>query len=50
MKRLKIMKQALMFLKILILVCAVLNVCACGKISDPKPIEKSGYPHSYPRI
>ncbi len=26
-----------------------LNISACGKISDPKPIEGSGYPHIYPR-
>ena len=22
---------------------------ACGKMSDPVPVEGSGYPHSYPR-
>ncbi len=28
------------------LICAV---CACGKVSNPVPMEGSGYPHSYPR-
>ncbi len=27
----------------------ILLSSACGKISDPVPIEGSGYPHSYPR-
>ena len=27
----------------------VLAVAACGKVSNPMPIEGSGYPHSYPQ-
>ena len=27
----------------------VLSIAACGKMSDPKPISGSGYPHTYPR-
>ena len=40
------MKQ---MLKLLLLLGFVLSVSACGKISDPKPVENSGYPHVYPR-
>lgn len=32
-----------------ILCAGVLSISACGKISDPKPIEGSGYPHTYPK-
>ena len=34
-----------------ILVCAflVLQLSGCGKVSNPEPIEGSGYPHNYPR-
>ncbi len=31
------------------IVICILNVASCGKASDPKPIDGSGYPHSYPR-
>jgi len=31
------------------IIAGILSISACGKISDPKPIEGSGYPHSYPR-
>ena len=41
------MKQ---MLKMLLLIGVVMSVAACGKMSDPKPVENSGYPHVYPRI
>ena len=44
------MKHALILFKVSILVCFVVLVGACGKMSDPKPIEDIGYPHVYPKI
>ena len=43
------MKHILTLLKIVVLFGFVITVAACGKMSDPKPIEGSGYPHIYPK-
>ncbi len=32
-----------------LLAACFFNVTACGKMSDPRPIEGSGYPHVYPK-
>ena len=34
---------------LLALFCCVLGISACGKMSDPRPLENSGYPHTYPK-
>ena len=44
------MKHISKILKFLIILQVVLGVAACGKMSDPKPTEGSGYPHMYPKI
>ena len=31
------------------LLCCLLGVSACGKVSEPKPLDGSGYPHTYPQ-
>lgn len=36
-------------LKVLALFLLILGISACGKMSEPSPIEGSGYPHTYPR-
>jgi len=36
-------------LKILLVAEIAFGLAACGKMSDPKPYEHSGYPHVYPR-
>jgi len=50
MKRLKFMKCFFYFFKAMIVAAIVFQIGACGKISDPKPYEQSGYPHTYPKI
>lgn len=32
-----------------LLLCSILTVSGCGKVSAPIAIEGSGYPHSYPK-
>ena len=44
------MKQLFKIFGFLIAFQLVLGLAACGKMSDPKPIEGSGYPHVYPKI
>ena len=44
------MKYAFKIFKFLIVLHLVFGMAACGKMSDPKPIEGSGYPHVYPKI
>lgn len=39
------MKKSLM---LVLVVCLVLSVGACGKSAKPVPFEGSGYPHTYP--
>lgn len=34
---------------IALLLLAVAELSACGKVSRTEPIEGSGYPHTYPR-
>lgn len=41
------MKKTLLMLIFSLFIIGTLN--ACGKVSAPKPMEGSGYPHSYPR-
>ena len=36
-------------LVILFLAVVIFSLTACGKVSNPSPLEGSGYPHSYPR-
>lgn len=40
------------YLKKIILITCILgmyiNIAACGRYSDPYPVEKSSYPHHYP--
>ena len=36
-------------LSITALALVIVGVCACGKMSQPIPVEGSGYPHTYPR-
>ncbi len=43
------MKQAKILFKVLILFAFIAVLSACGKMSDPKPIEGSGYAHTYPK-
>lgn len=33
----------------LLIAFAVFQLSGCGKVSNPEPIEGSGYPHKYPR-
>ena len=40
------MKSGFRFLMLFVL---LLGIAACGKMSDPLPMEGSGYPHTYPR-
>jgi len=44
------MKRTGTFFKIVLLFAVLLIQSACGKMSDPQPIENSGYPHIYPKI
>jgi len=44
------MKRALKFLKIALFLGLIVGLAACGKMSSPRPIEGSGYPHTYPKI
>lgn len=44
------MKHGFKMLKFLIVFGMVFAIAACGKMSDPKPIDGSGYPHVYPKI
>ena len=32
-----------------LLFAAVIHLSACGKMSNPSPLEGTGYPHDYPR-
>lgn len=41
------MKKTLLLLLFSLFITGTLS--ACGKMSAPKPMEGSGYPHSYPR-
>lgn len=43
------MKYVFKFFAILVVISALGCLTACGKVSDPAPLEGSGYPHSYPR-
>lgn len=43
------MKNALKVFALFIAVASVLSLSGCGKMSDPVPVEESGYPHQYPR-
>ena len=43
-------KRVFGFLKIMMILGAVFYLGACGKMSEPQPIEGSGYPHVYPKI
>lgn len=49
MKRLKKMKDAIKVFMICMLVLSISGLAGCGKVSNPEPIEGSGYPHIYPR-
>lgn len=40
------MKKMLFLLAAAVLLAGSLS--ACGKVSAPKPVEGSGYPHAYP--
>ncbi|MBR1915677.1 MAG: hypothetical protein IJ830_04495 [Alphaproteobacteria bacterium] len=44
------MKRVFGFFKIMLVLCVAFYLSACGKMSEPKPIEGSGYPHVYPKI
>lgn len=33
----------------LMAIILAVTLSACGKVSEPKPYEGSGYPHNYPR-
>lgn len=43
------MKYIFKFFIIAVIVLTICGLAACGKVSDPVPLEDSGYPHSYPR-
>lgn len=34
---------------VLLLSVTILTITSCGKMSENRPIEGSGYPHIYPR-
>lgn len=34
--------------KILVILCLLCGIAACGRYSLPEPVEGSGYPHNYP--
>ena len=36
-------------LRVLAFIALVFCIASCGKMSEPSPIEGSGYPHTYPR-
>lgn len=44
------MKNFCKLISILLLAFFVLQLSGCGKVSNPEPIEGSGYPHKYPRF
>lgn len=44
------MKRMKIFYKTLIIICFLSLLSSCGKMSNPKPIEGSGYEHVYPKI
>ncbi len=43
------MKNFYKLIMLLLMALCVLEVSGCGKMSNPEPIEGSGYPHKYPR-
>lgn len=43
------MKNFFKLVSLVLISLMVLEVSGCGKVSNPKPIEGSGYPHKYPR-
>lgn len=42
------MKYLVKFLMIFSVFFSILYISGCGRISSPRAIEGSGYPHSYP--
>lgn len=44
------MKRVFCFFKIMMILSFAFYLSACGKMSEPQPIEGSGYPHVYPKI
>lgn len=43
------MKYITKFFVYLMLCACITSIVSCGKMSDPKPIVGSGYPHTYPK-
>ena len=43
------MKYILNFFIISLIIFTIGNLTACGKVSEPVPLEGSGYPHNYPQ-
>ena len=43
------MKNFFKLVSLVLISLMVLEVSGCGKVSNPEPIEGSGYPHKYPR-
>lgn len=42
------MKKALLP-TLMAVISLIMILSACGKVSEPIPVEGSGYPHNYPR-
>ena len=43
------MKKISKIIVFLFAITITLNLCACGRYSEPMPIKGSGYPHTYPQ-